>query len=211
MCPWSWHIFSNWDDAFQRKEAILKAYAKGKKMVKDWVLPLCAQNKDNKPVRFHLFCSASGLSRWLSAKESARQAGDSGSIPRSRSSPRGGNGNPLQYSCLGNLLDGGAWGTTVHGVSESDTTYRLKQQIQHLLEVLAREIRQEKERKGTQIGKEEVSLYSQLTESGIQKILMNLLQTIRMNGLRKVVGWKNQHTKISCIFIHSQRTIQKQT
>ena len=74
------------------------------------------------------------------------------------------------------------------GLKESGTTYQLKQQIQHLLEVLAREIRQEKERKGTQIGKEEVNLYSQLTESGIQKILMNLLQTIRMNGFRKVVG-----------------------
>ena len=74
------------------------------------------------------------------------------------------------------------------GLKESDTTYLLKQQIQHLLEVLAREIRQEKERKGTQIGKEEVNLYSQLTESGIQKILMNPLQTIRMNGFRKVVG-----------------------
>ena len=33
----------------------------------------------------------------------------------------GGNGNPLQYSCLGNPMDGGAWWTTVHGVTKSQT------------------------------------------------------------------------------------------
>ena len=85
------------------------------------------------------------------------------------------------------------------GFKESDKTYQLKQQIKHLLGVLAREIRQEKGRKGTRIGKEEVNLYPQLTESDIQKILMNPLQTIRMNGFRKVVGRKDQYTKISCI------------
>ena len=37
-------------------------------------------------------------------------------------SPGGGHGNPLQYSCLENLLDRGAWLDTVHGVSELDTT-----------------------------------------------------------------------------------------
>ena len=47
---------------------------------------------------------------------------DSGSIPGSGRSPGGGNGNPLQYSCLENPMDRGAWQATVHGVTESDTT-----------------------------------------------------------------------------------------
>ena len=47
--------------------------------------------------------------------------GDESLIPGSRRSPGGGNGNPLQYSCLGNLMDRGAWWTTVHGVAKSPT------------------------------------------------------------------------------------------
>ena len=46
-----------------------------------------------------------GLSRWLSDKESARQAVDTGSIPGSGRCPGEGNGNPLQYPCLGNPMD----------------------------------------------------------------------------------------------------------
>ena len=42
-----------------------------------------------------------------------------GSIPGSARSPEVGNGNPLQYSCLGNFMDRGAWWVTVHGESES--------------------------------------------------------------------------------------------
>ena len=44
-----------------------------------------------------------------------------GSIPGSRRSPGGGQGNPLQYSCLENPMDRGAWQAVVHRVAESDT------------------------------------------------------------------------------------------
>ena len=47
---------------------------------------------------------------------------DIGSIPGLERSPGGGHGNPLQYSCLENPMDRGAWQATVHGVTESDTT-----------------------------------------------------------------------------------------
>ena len=47
---------------------------------------------------------------------------DPGSIPGSRRSPGGEQGNPLQYSCLENAMDRGAWQATVHRVTESDTT-----------------------------------------------------------------------------------------
>ena len=46
---------------------------------------------------------------------------DAGSIPESRKSPGGGNGNPLQCSCLEKPMDGAAWWTTVHGVAKSRT------------------------------------------------------------------------------------------
>ena len=55
-------------------------------------------------------------------KESAYNAGDLGSIPGLGRSPGEGNGNPLQYSCLQNLTDRGAWGATAQGVAELDTT-----------------------------------------------------------------------------------------
>ena len=50
------------------------------------------------------------------------KAEDTGSIPGSRRSLGEGNHNPLQYPCLGNSMDRGAWQTTVRGVSEGDTT-----------------------------------------------------------------------------------------
>ena len=54
-------------------------------------------------------------------KASAYSAGDLGSIPGSGRSPGEGNGNPLQYSCLENPMDSGAWRATVHEVAESQT------------------------------------------------------------------------------------------
>ena len=48
-------------------------------------------------------------------------AGDEGSIPGSGRSPGEGNGNPLQYSCLGNPRDRRAWRATVHAVIKSQT------------------------------------------------------------------------------------------
>ena len=48
-------------------------------------------------------------------------AEDAGSIPGSGRSPREGNGNPLQYSCLENPMDRGAWQASIHGVAKSPT------------------------------------------------------------------------------------------
>ena len=64
---------------------------------------------------FHKFANFYGSN----FKESACNAGDSGLIPRSGRSPGGGNGNPLPYSCLENLMDRGAWLATVHGVAKT--------------------------------------------------------------------------------------------
>ena len=50
-------------------------------------------------------------------QETTCNAGDPGSIPGLGRSPGEGNGNPLQYSCLGNPMDRGAWQATVHRVS----------------------------------------------------------------------------------------------
>ena len=54
-------------------------------------------------------------------KASACNSGDLGSIPGSGRSPGEGNGNPLQYSCLENPMDRGAWWATVHGAAKSQT------------------------------------------------------------------------------------------
>ena len=52
-------------------------------------------------------------------EESACNAGDPGSIPGWGRSPGKGNGNPLQYSCLENPMDRGAWQVTIHEVAKS--------------------------------------------------------------------------------------------
>ena len=61
----------------------------------------------------------------LVVKNPPANAGDTedvGSIPALGRSPGGGNGDPLQYPCWDNPMDGGAWWGTVHGVTESGMT-----------------------------------------------------------------------------------------
>ena len=71
------------------------------------------------------FCSINifypEVPRWLNGEESSCQAGDPGLITESGTSPRERNGNPLQYSCLGNPMDRGAWRATVYGVTKNRT------------------------------------------------------------------------------------------
>ena len=64
-----------------------------------------------------LFQLLYGFSSGSDGKESACNAGDAASIPGLGRSPGEGNGSPLQYSCLENPMDRGAWQATVHGVS----------------------------------------------------------------------------------------------
>ena len=93
--------------------------------------------------RIHLQCRRSQFNSWVgkvlwrrdrlptpvflgfpcgwAGKEAACNAGDLGSIPGLARSPGEGNSNPLQYSCLENSLDRGAWQATVHGVTKSRT------------------------------------------------------------------------------------------
>ena len=60
-----------------------------------------------------------GFPRGLGGEESACDAGDLSLIPGSGRSSGGGNGNPLQCSCLETPMDRGAWWATVHGVTKS--------------------------------------------------------------------------------------------
>ena len=71
---------------------------------------------------------ASGLPRWFCANESTYQAGNKGLIPVLGSSLGEGYGNPLQYSCLRNPVDRGAWQAAVHGVQGEGQDLASKQQ-----------------------------------------------------------------------------------
>ena len=65
-----------------------------------------------------------GLPSGTVVKNLSANAGDAGLIPQSGRSPGEGNGNPFQYSCLGNPMDKGTWRATVHswGRKELDMT-----------------------------------------------------------------------------------------
>ena len=66
-------------------------------------------------------CFRSHLTSTQKVKASACNAEDPGMVPGSGRSPGEENGNPLQYSCLENSMNGGAWWATVHGVAKSLT------------------------------------------------------------------------------------------
>ena len=71
-----------------------------------------------------VYIYVSGFSCSSVGKEAACSAGDPGSIPGLGRSPGEGNGNPLQYPYLENLMDRGAWWATVHGVAKSQAWLR---------------------------------------------------------------------------------------
>ena len=90
------------------------------------LLVLCSYLQINDALFPFCMCPlpARGFPGGTNGKNSPANAGDVrdvGSIPGSGRSPGGGNGNPLQYSCLGNPMDKGAWWATVHGAAKSQT------------------------------------------------------------------------------------------
>ena len=91
-----------------------------------WALSLVVKSGDCSPVAMRGLLTAvaslgAGFPGGSDGKESACSAGDPGSIPGSGTSPEEGNSNPLQYPCLENSMDGGAWQATVYGVTKSRT------------------------------------------------------------------------------------------
>ena len=73
----------------------------------------CFTRLNNEVNQLYVYRSGAGV------RNPPASAGDEGSIPGSGRSPEEENGNPLQYSCLGNPMDRGAWRAAVHGAAES--------------------------------------------------------------------------------------------
>ena len=86
------------------------------------VIHYSSLNKDSVETGRKTFGVYFGIPGGSDGKESTCNAEDLGSIPGLGRSPGGGHGNPLQYSCLENPMDRGAWWATVHCRKESDTT-----------------------------------------------------------------------------------------
>ena len=86
----------------------------------------------SRPMKVYTQPSLMGFSGASDSKESACSAGDLGSIPASGRSPGKGNGYPLQYSCLENSMESGAWQATVCGITELDTPMWLALFFDHL-------------------------------------------------------------------------------
>ena len=89
--------------------------------------PKCRTSSFQPSLQFISFPNNHGFSRWLSGKETTYQSGeirDVGSILGLGRCPGGGNGNPLQYSCLEKSMDRGAWWASLWGCKESNMTER---------------------------------------------------------------------------------------
>ena len=91
------------------------------------------------PNEWGFLSESGGLSRWLRQLSVCLQCRRLSSNPGSGRSLGEGNGNPLQYSCLENSMDGGAWWATVHGITKSRTrlsnfifTFTFNESIQHI-------------------------------------------------------------------------------
>ena len=83
--------------------------------------PFCPEMASAELISLPLSLPGSGFPGSSVSKESACNAEDLGSIPGSGRSPGEGNGNPLQYSCLKNPMDRGAWLAAVLGITKSRT------------------------------------------------------------------------------------------
>ena len=92
------------------KDVIFQTTHRSSKQMTHTILFYNSRSKSTNPEEL-------GFPWWLSGKESSCNAGDAGSIPGLGRSPGGGNDNPLQYSCLEDPTDRGAWRTTVHKVT----------------------------------------------------------------------------------------------
>ena len=85
-----------------------------------------AQNEEVRVSRKKAFTRERGFPGGSDGKKSACDVGEQGSIAGLGRSPGEGHGNPLQYSCLENSMDRGAWWATVHGVTKSQTLKKRK-------------------------------------------------------------------------------------
>ena len=106
----------------------------------------------------------------------AGDAGDVGLIPGLRRSPGEGNGNPLQYSCLENPMDRGAWWAIGHGVAKSQTTEQLSMHLFSLprawVQSLVRELIIHKQQHGQYINNKNTIYVIWMTKIYISRIYL---------------------------------------
>ena len=113
-------------------------------IVKTWKNPKCPMTEEWMkmwllPISVSILYNGMGFPGSSDGKESACNAGDLGLISGSGKLPRGGNGNRLQYTCLENPMDRGAWLATIYGVIESDTTEWLSTHTQEYFLAIKKE------------------------------------------------------------------------